>query len=108
MEILNKVQIIGRVMKTSSLIERNGSKWIYVWLDTNLQNNETKSIKIKAFNSHAVLLNNDYMVGSTIYTEGKVAYYNDNTEIQAQYISVINYSTKKQNAVKDAFDKLTN
>lgn len=108
METLNKVQLIGRLMKTSKLIQKNGRKWIYAWLDTNLHDIETKAMKIKAYNNQADLLCNDYMIGATLYIEGKLAYYDDTIEIDTQNISCLSYSRKKQNAVKDAFNSLNN
>lgn len=107
METLNKVQLIGRLMKTSKLIRMNNNKWIYAWIDTNIKEHETKAIKIRAFENQAELLNNYYMIGATLYIEGKLAYRNDITEIHAQIISIIHTSSQKQDK-KNAFASLHN
>ena len=110
METLNKIQLIGRVIKTTNIIHKDGNRWIYAWLDTELQLNTKSIIKLRGYGSHADLLSKEYMIGATLYVEGRINYNytNDTTEIHIKSLSIISYSKQKINAVKDAFNNFLN
>lgn len=94
MDTLNKVELIGRVIKVSKLVNSKTSnhRWVYTWLDLQRRPGESNIVKIRAWNGIADLLINDYALGSLIYFEGHLSYTKDDkTEVQCDKLEILYY-----------------
>lgn len=96
MDTLNKVELIGRVIKVSKLVNSKTSnhRWAYAWLDLQRKPGESNIVKIRTWNGIADLLINDYALGSLIYFEGHLTYHDDETEVHCDKLEILSYPQK--------------
>ena len=114
MDTLNKVELIGRVIKVSKLVNSKTSnhRWAYAWLDLQRKPGESNIVKIRAWNGIADLLINDYAIGSLIYFEGHLTYLDDKTEVHCDKLEILSYPQKPDKPsytemqVKEVFNSL--